>query len=142
MRVEEKSAIGERKLECGFGGVLWTMRALVWMRFVRVMGMMGFVGVMRILGVTRLVWVMGLVRVVRMVRRFGPTRVVRGFGPIRVVRRLRSIRVMRRLRSIRVMGFAVSAMISPPAGVFDLLWFRPLSVLVALELFVRIKSGP
>lgn len=124
MGVEEKSAIGEREFESGVGGVLWPMRAPVWgMRFVRMTGSMGVTGLVRMTGfmrVVRLMWVAWLVGMI------GSEGVTRG---------------MRRLGFIRIVGFAVTVMMSLPTMMVDLLWLRPLSILIAFQGLFQIKRS-
>lgn len=116
--VEEKSAIGERKLESGVGGVLWPVRASV--------------GMMRLVRMTRLVGRTGLVGRPRFARMIGP---VRRFGLARVVR------MVRRLGFTGGMGFGVTVRGALPARRLDLFGFGPNSILFAFQMLVGIKRG-
>lgn len=118
MGVEEKSAIGEWKLESGVRGVLWSMRALVGM-----MGLVGMtrpvgpVGVTRLVGGTRFVWMIGFMR------------------------RIGMVRVMGRLGLIGRVGWFGVTVMTFPAMMPYLLRFGPFSELVAFQFLVGIESG-
>ena len=120
VRVEEERAIRERKLETGIGGVFWTTMAArsVWMTgLVGVIRFAGMVWLVRMVGFARVVWSVRMVGTMRMVRSVRRARFVRMAGLVGVVG---LVGVMRRMRTTGAVG----------TRMFDLLRFRPMSMLV------------
>jgi hypothetical protein len=124
MGVEEKGAIGERKLESGVGGVLWSIRTPV--------GTMRFVGMTRLMGVTGL---MGMTRFMRMIRLVWMVWLVRRIGLVGM------FRIMGRLWFLGIVGFAVAVVMPLLATMPNLLGLGPLSVLITFQALVGIESS-
>jgi hypothetical protein len=127
--IKEKGTFGERKLESGVGGVLWTVRAPV--------RTAGPVRMMRLVGVIRFVRMIGLMRVTRLMRMIRMIRLVWVIWVIRMLRRLRFTGMMRGLGFLWRMRLAVMSL---PAVMLDLLRLRPLDEVVAFQFLVRIES--
>lgn len=147
MGVEEKSAIGKRELKGGFRSVLWTTRTTTWPVWVA-----GFVGMMRLVGVIRFVRMlrlMGVVGLVRVVWLMGVTRLVGMtwfvgmiglMGMVWFVGMIGFVGMVRVVGMLGTTGPTVAVMMSL-ARMFNLLWLRPLCVLVAFQLFIGIETG-
>ena len=139
--VEEKGAIGKRKLESGIGGVLWTMTTPV----VRSgFGEVRPVGMTRLMRVIRLMRRTGPVRMTRFVRMVGLVGVIKLVGSARRMRRLRFTRMVRRFRSTRgrrMLGSSRVLGVTMLAWMLNLLWLGPLSVNIAFKFLVGIKLG-
>jgi hypothetical protein len=143
--IEEKRAIGERKLESGIGSVLGTTGAttgpvwavgpvgMTWLmrviRLVGVIGPMGMVWLVGMVGIVRMVWLMRVVRIVRMVRLVG------------VAWLAGMIRMVGRLRSIGATELAVAVRVSRLARMFNFFRLRPIGMLVTFQFLVGIKTS-
>ena len=144
MGVEEKRAIGERKLESSIGSVFRTATVTIWPVW-----RAGPVRMMRSARMVRLVWVIGPVRVVGFVGMAGlmGRGVTRGLGLMRrgMVRGIGMMgRGMTGIRMVRRLGatvFAVAVGVPHHTGGFNLLRLRPISVFVTFQSLAGIETG-
>ena len=146
VRIEEKGAIGKRKLESSIGSVLRPAGTTTWPVWV-----MGFVGMMRLMRMVRLVRVVGLMGMVRSMGMIWPLRMVRFAGRVilggrfvrmtwfaRMIGFAGMVRMVRGLGPIRAMGRLAVAV---RARRFDLFRLGPIGILVALQFLVGTEAN-
>ena len=137
MGIEEKRAIGKRKLESGIRSVLGATRATT-----RPVRAVGSVGMSRPMGMVRLVGVVGLVRMIRLMRMIRFMGVILRFvGVVRLAGMVwlaGMIRVVGRLGSVGAVGPAM-AVRATLARMFNFFRFRPVSMFVAFQFLAGTK---
>ena len=151
MGVEEKRAIGKRQLESSIGSILGTTRATtrpVWVvgsvgmtRLMRMVRPVGVARLMRMVWLVGVVWFMGMAWLVGMTWLVEMTWLVGVTWFVWVVWLAGMIRMVGRPGPIGATGLAMAVRVTGPAMMFDFLWLRPISMLVALQFLVGIKTS-
>ena len=161
--VEEKRAIGKRKLKGDIGSILWTSRrttrpvwvarsvGMMWpmgvarsVRMIRPMGMIRPVGMIRsvgMLGIVGVVGVIGFTGMVWVIRSGGKFRVVRSGGMARWMRMVGLAGMVRVVGRLGPIGATGAVAVAVRAMRFDLHRLRPVSMFVAFQFLVRIKTS-